>query len=106
MGVAYEMNWYLVVEGQKSILQDSKNNITFKKGKRLYPVGSIIPMIHKNYGCVALVEVAGISIGKAGTCVRFNYVENLENDSHISNHYYDMYLKMKNESKGSNTQSQ
>ena len=53
MGVSYEMNWYLVAENEDKIIKlEDDYYKTVKKESRIYPVGSQIPLILKDQGCI------------------------------------------------------
>lgn len=96
MGVLYEVNWYLVIGTESDIEEISTNKFTtVKTEKRVYPIGAPIPLIIKNIGCIGMVEVENIKIGKKTTEIEFSFSEKFEPDNVIASHYYNMYKSIK-----------
>lgn len=97
MGAPYEFNWYLVVANKDAIKEIEKNKYsTLKAENRIYPINSEIPLIIKKVGCIGIVRVLRISIDKDNTEIDFEYAFELDSNSEIAQHYYNMYLDMKN----------
>ncbi|WP_321993066.1 DUF2584 family protein [Clostridium butyricum] len=98
MGVSYEMNWYLVVENRNKIQKINDDLYkTIKSSTRLYPVGSIIPLILKNEGCIGIIEIDSFEIRRESTEIRFKFLNEWKLSEDIKKHYKDMYLYMKKE---------
>ena len=55
MGFSIEYNWYLVVseENEISRYENSSFKYIIKSGNRMYPLNMPIPLIVKDYGCIA-----------------------------------------------------
>lgn len=97
MGAPYEFNWYLVVANKDSIIKiDNQMYSTLKSENRIYPIDSEIPLIIKNVGCVGIIRINKFSVYKNSTEISFEYVMKLNPNDNIANHYYNMYLEMKN----------
>ncbi len=97
MGAPYEFNWYLVVADKHEIKEIGKNKFsTLKSENRIYPINSEIPLIIKKIGCIGMVRILKFSIDINSTEIEFEYVSELDSKSEISEHYYNMYLEMKN----------
>lgn len=98
MGVSYEMNWYLVVENRNKIEKINDDLYkTIKSATRLYPVGSIIPLILKNGGCIGIIEIDSFEVRRESTEIRFKFLNEWKLSEDIKKHYKDMYLYMKKE---------
>lgn len=97
MGVLYELNWYLVVANENEIKNvTNERYATIKSEKRIYPINSPLPIIIKDKGCIGIVEIMSFKVEDERTEIEFRYVENLDVNSIVSKHYYEMYTKMKN----------
>lgn len=96
MGVSYEMNWYLVAENEDKIIKlEDDYYKTVKKESRIYPVGSQIPLILKDQGCIGMIEVEEFQVTKDMTEIKFKWFKEFELSEEIKKHYNDMYLYMK-----------
>lgn len=98
MGVPYEFNWYLVVENESKIIKKDNKYSTTKSEHRIYPINSEIPLIFKGKGCTGLVRITSFKINYDTTEIEFEYIQTFDTTDKIANHYYNMYLKMKNKS--------
>lgn len=97
MGVLYEMNWYLVASNENDIKKINNNEYILEKSdKRVYPIDSEIPLLIKNIGCIAIVKINKFEVDKKNTTIIFSIVKDIDVNSKIAKHYYDMYIKMKN----------
>lgn len=98
MGMSTEFNWYLVVDSEEGIVKGLEGDFkTWKSGNRIYPIDGIIPLIIKNKGCVAMVKIKRTINTGENTIIKFVTDEKLSLGSEISQHYYEMYLRMKSE---------
>lgn len=97
MGVIYEMNWYLVASNKNDIKKINNNEYKLKKSdKRVYPIDSEIPLLIKNIGCIAIVKINKFEVDKNNTTIIFSRVKDIDLNSEVAKHYYDLYIKMKN----------
>ena len=96
MGVSYEMNWYLVIDNRDKI-ENINNELykTVKASTRLYPVGSIIPLILKDKGCIGIIEIDSFEVKRKTTEIRFKFLKEWKLTEDIKSHYNGMYLYMK-----------
>ena len=98
MGVLYEMNWYLVIDNRNKIVQINKEFYkTVKSSARLYPVGSVIPLILKDEGCIGIIEIDSFEVRRKVTEIKFKFLNECKLSEDIKNHYKNMYLYMKKE---------
>lgn len=97
MGFSIEYNWYLVVseEDEISIYENSSFKFIIKSGNRMYPLNMPIPLIIKDYGCIAMVEITAVTNTASGTIVIFDDQISLSISEDIKEHYYSIYKKIK-----------
>ena len=96
MGVAYEFNWYLVAENEQSITKLEDNTLVLhKNGKRVYPVGLVIPLIIKNIGCIGEADIKKIEVDSKSTNIYFSITANYDVTDVIAEYHYKKYLDFK-----------
>ena len=96
MGVQYELNWYIVVQSSNDILEKDNNIQAITKiGKRIYPVGSIVPVIIKQKGCTGLAKILSFQVEEDITRVEYTYMQLFEKDDPIAEHYFKQYALFK-----------
>lgn len=97
MGVVYEINWFLVIASIEDIEEIDNKKYNIKKSeKRIYPIDSEIPLIIKNTGCIAMVNIESFEVNKNSTSIVYYLVKEFDVNSEIAKHYYEMYKYMKN----------
>lgn len=97
MGAPYEFNWYLVIANYDKIKRENNNKyITTKSECRIYPINSEIPLIIKQIGCIGIVKIVSFTIRDKETLIEFEYVEKINENTKIAQHYYNLYKLMKN----------
>lgn len=99
MGFTVEYNWYLVIQNKEdiSVYDDSSFKYIIKSGNRMYPLNMPIPLIVKNVGCIDMIEVVSVTNTPKGTIVLFDDKISMSINQNIKDHYYDIYLKIKNQ---------
>lgn len=97
MGFSIEYNWYLVVSEEDEISRYENSSFKFiiKSGNRMYPLNMPIPLIIKDYGCIAMVEITAVTNTASGTIVIFDDQISLSISEDIKEHYYSIYKKIK-----------
>lgn len=97
MGTPYEFNWYLVIEDEERIKKtDCDKLFTIKSEYRIYPINMPIPLIIKEKGCIGLVVIKSFKVDNTSTKIEFYFVEKYDIKNEIAQHYYNLYLHMKN----------
>lgn len=97
MGAPFEFNWYLVVGNPSEIREIGPNKyVTVKSDNRIYPINSEIPIIVKNDGCLGLIKILSFTVKSYETIIEFEFFQQFHVNNPIAQHYYNMYLYMKN----------
>lgn len=110
MGMQVELNWYLVlrkepiemdggIDGPGFALKEDKFYRTHKEDARIYPVGSVVPLIHKDVA-IGMAHIRECSqrldaTNHVFTVIDYDLILSFQDNDPVANHYTDMYMAYK-----------
>lgn len=94
-----EFNLYLIQEVKQCDdifrVRIGDKCVVTKEGNRIYTIGALIPFIVKEIGCIGIIQIDDYDIDYNSTSIGFHFVKKLNPKDLISQHYWDMYMTMK-----------